>query len=138
MKRFGFVLLGGLFLFALFGLSEGFGAAAPGLTRTQSGGGVTVKVTYLNPQGADDARFQVLLDTHSVSLDGYDLKALAILRDEGGKEYQPTQMENKGSGHHREITLIFPKPSAETKKLDLVIKDIAKVKERSFSWDLSQ
>lgn len=138
MKRFGFVLLGGLFLFALFGLSEGFGAAAPGLTRTQSGGGVTVQVTYLDPQGADDAHFQVLLDTHSVNLDAYDLKALSLLRDETGKNYQPTKVDSKGGGHHREGTLIFPKPAAETKRIELVIKDIAKVKERSFSWDLSQ
>ena len=136
MKRFGFVLLKGLFLLGLFGLSEGFGAAAPGLTRTHTGGGVTVKVTYLNPKETESVRFEVVLDTHSVNLDGYDLKVLSVLRDEMGKEYQPTQVENKGSGHHREIILIFPKSSSGAKRLDLVIKDIAKVKERSFSWDL--
>lgn len=135
MKRFGYVLVG-IILVGLFAASDGYGAAAPGLTRTHSGAGVTVKVTYLNPQGTDGSRFEVVLDTHSVNLDGYDLKALSVLRDETGNEYQSTQVENKGSGHHREIILIFPKSSSGAKRLDLVIKDIAKVKERSFSWDL--
>ena len=135
MKRFGYVLVG-IILVGLFAASDGYGAAAPGLTRTHSGAGVTVKVTYLNPQGTDGSRFEVVLDTHSVNLDGYDLKELSVLRDETGKEYQSTQVENKESGHHREIILIFPKSSSGAKRLDLVIKDIAKVKERSFSWDL--
>ena len=136
MKAFTLILLGGLLLVDLSGSRESFGAADLGLTRTHSGGGVTVKVTYLNPQGTDDTRFQVALDTHSVNLDGYDLKNLSLLRDDAGQSYQATKVENKGSGHHREITLIFPKPSDGTKRFELVIQDIAKVKERSFSWDL--
>jgi hypothetical protein len=129
------LLWGGAILAGLLNVAESYGAAAPGLTRTHSGGGVTIKVTYLNPQGADDARFQVVLDTHSVNLDGYDLKALSLLRDETGKEHQPTKVENKGVGHHREVTLIFRKASSNAKRLELVIKDIAGVKERSFRWD---
>lgn len=136
-KRFKF-LLGAAILFGLFGVGQSFGAAAPGLTRTHSGGGVTVKVTYLNPQEAEDTRFQVVLDTHSVNLDSYDLKNLSLLRDDAGQSYQATKVENKGSGHHREVILIFPKPSDGAKRLELVIQDIAKVKERAFSWDLSQ
>ena len=131
-------LFGELLLFGIFGGSKVFGATVPGLTRTHSGGGVTVKVTYLNPQGTGDARFEVVLDTHSVNLDGYDLRALSILRDETGKEYQSTQVENKGSGHHREIILIFPKSSSGAKQIELMVKDIAGIKERSFRWDLSQ
>jgi hypothetical protein len=131
-------LFGGLLLFGIFGGNKVFGATVLGLTRTHSGAGVTVKVTYLNPKETESVRFEVVLDTHSVNLDGYDLKVLSVLRDETGKEYQSTQVENKGSGHHREIILIFPKSSSGAKRLDLVIKDIAKVKERSFSWHLSQ
>ena len=138
MKTFTLILLGPLLLVGLSGLRESFGAADSGLTRTHSGGGVTVKVTYLNPQDTDNAQFQVALDTHSVNLDSYDLKNLSLLRDDAGQSYPPTQVENKGSGHHREFTLIFPKPSAGTKRLEFVIQDIAKVEERSFRWDLSQ
>ena len=111
-------------------------AAAPALTRTHSGGGVTAKVTYLNPQGTEDTRFEISLDTHSVDLDSYDLKALSLLRDDAGKVYQPTKVENKGSGHHRQLVLVFPKPAPGNKRLELVVKDVAGVKERSFVWDL--
>ena len=78
----------------------------------------------------------MVLDAHSVNLDGYELKTLSLVRDEMGKEYQPTGVENKGSGHHRETVLSFPKGSPEAKRLELVIKDIAGVKERTFRWDL--
>jgi hypothetical protein len=128
--------LAGLFVIVLLGIGVGHAAVPAGLTRTDAAGGVTVKVTYLNPQGTADARFDIALDTHSVNLDAYDLKALSLLRDEVGKDYQPTHVENKGSGHHRQITLVFPKPSAEAKKLELVIKDMAGVRERVFRWDL--
>jgi hypothetical protein len=104
--------------------------------RTVSGGGVTTKVTYLNPNTNDEPRFQVVLDTHSVSLDAYDLTSLTILRDDTGKNYLPTRAENKGSGHHREVTLVFPKLSPEAKRIEIVINDIANVRERTFRWNL--
>lgn len=129
-------LFGGLLLFGIFGGNKVFGATVLGLTRTHSGAGVTVKVTYLNPKETESVRFEVVLDTHSVNLDGYDLKTLALLRDETGKELQPTQVENKGSGHHREFFLTFPKPSDGANRLELVIKNIARVKERPFRWEL--
>ena len=117
-------------------IGESLGADAAGITRSNSGGGVAVKVTYPHSQGADETRFELVLDTHSVNLDAYDLKALSLLRDDTGGNYQPTQVENKGSGHHREITIVFPKPSPSVKRLELVIKDVAGIKERSFLWDL--
>jgi len=126
----------GVPLLLALGIDNTFPAGAPGLTRTHSGGGVTVKVTHLNPEAKDEARFQVVLDTHSVNLDSYDLKVLSLLRDGTGKEYQPEQVENKGSGHHREVVLSFPKPPPANKRLELVIKGIAGVKERAFRWDL--
>src|SRR4030095_3511753 len=125
----------GSLLFTLLLVTQSL-AAAPALTRTHSGGGVTAKVRYLNPQGTEDTRFEISLDTHSVDLDSYDLKALSLLRDNAGKVYQPTKVENKGSGHHRQLVLVFPKPAPGNKRLELVVKDVAGVKERSFVWDL--
>jgi hypothetical protein len=90
-------------------------------------------VTYLNPQGMEDARFQIVLDTHAVNLDNYYLKNPSLLHDDKGQMYQPKEIEAKGTGHHREITLIFPKPSPNAKRLDLVIKEIAGVEKRSAS-----
>ena len=131
-------LLIGLVLTGFVGVGETFSAAATagGVTQTVSGGGVTAKVTYLNPRGSDDPRFQVVLDTHSVALDDYDLKTITVLRDDTGKTYLPSGEENKGSGHHREVTLIFPKVAPEAKRLELVIRDVAGVKERIFGWNL--
>ena len=100
------------------------------------GGGVTAKVTYLNPTSGEDPRFAVVLDTHSVNLDGYDLKTVSALRDDRGKNYLPIGTENKGSGHHREVVLTFSRVPPEVKRVELTIKDVAGVKERVFRWDL--
>lgn len=122
-----------LLLMFLLAAAESFAAGAVGSTQTVSGGGVTVKVTYL-AQSEHESRFSVAMDTHSVNLEGYDLKALSILRDDTGIVLQPTRIENKGSGHHREVILTFPRPSLKRKWLELVIKDIAGEKERTFRW----
>lgn len=132
-KMFVFLLLGEAFLIGWIVSGRSFGAEAS-LIRTHSEGGVTIEMTYLNPGVVDDARFQMILNTHSVNLDSFDARTSSVLRDETGKEYQPSKVENKGSGHHRELVVIFPKPGG--KKLELVVKDVAGVKERSFRWDL--
>ena len=123
----------GFFVSVLFGNGESLSAVSD-KTQTVSGGGVTVKVTYLE-QTDHEARFSVVLDTHSVNLDAYDLNVLSVLRDDTGLTMKPTGAENKGSGHHREIILTFPRLSLNRKWLELVIKDIAGVKERTFRWD---
>ena len=130
------ILLLGLYLSGFLGNGAGFAATPANLTQTVSGGGVTAKVTYLNSGSNEDPRFLVVLDTHSVNLDAYDPKSIFVLRDDGGKTYTPTAVENKGSGHHRESSLTFAKPAAEVKRLEIVIKDVAGVKERIFRWNL--
>lgn len=128
------ILLAALVLSGLLERGESFGAAASNATQTVSGGGVAAKVTYLKSN--DDLRFEVVLDTHSVALDGYDLKAIIFLRDESGKTYLPNAVESKGSGHHRQASVIFPKIARGAKRVELVIKDVGGVKERIFRWDL--
>ena len=123
-----------LCLASFINVGAGLAAEGLGLPQTQSGGGVTVKVTYL-AQTEHEAKFSVVLDTHSVNLDLYELKALSVMRDDTGLAMQATGAESKGSGHHREIVLTFPRPSLDRKWLELVIKDIAGVKERTFRWD---
>lgn len=135
MKALKLVMLAFVLISSVFA-GETFGAAASNMTQSVAGGGVTTKVTYLNPTSIDDPRFQVVLDTHSVDLDAYDLNTHAVLRDGAGKTYAPVAAENKGGGHHRQVTLIFPKLTQESKRVELVIKDIAGVKERTFVWNL--
>jgi hypothetical protein len=130
------LLLAGLLLSGVLGSGESFGAAASQATRTDSGGGVTIKVTFVDSKTSNDLRFQVVLDTHSVNLDGYDLKTISVLRDDAGNTYSRTAVENKGSGHHRETIVSFAKVATGTKRVELVVRDVAGVKERIFRWDL--
>ncbi len=123
-----------LYLASFIGAGAGLAAEGLGPPQTQSGGGVTVKVTYL-AQTEHESKFSVVLDTHSVNLDGYDLKTLSLIRDDTGLTMAPTGAESKGSGHHREIVLTFPRPTLERKWLELVLKDIGGVKELTFRWD---
>jgi len=131
MKAF----LAGLFLSALLGGTQSFAAVATQTTQTNSGGGVTVKVTRLDSSPGGDLRFRVVLDTHSVNLDGYDLNRVIVLRDAATNVYHPASVENKGSGHHREATVTFAKPK-NNKRIELVMKGIAGVHERVFQWEL--
>jgi len=131
VKTFNTILAGLLFSTSLL-----VNAMASDATQTVTGGGVTVKVTYLNPKQDDGARFQVALDTHSVNLDSYDFKTIAVLRDDSRNTYLPTAVENKGSGHHRQATVAFGKLASGAKYVELVIKDLAATKERTFRWDL--
>lgn len=118
-------------------ISATHSASTSDQAKTVAGGGVTVKVTYLE-QTVHESRFLVSLDTHSVNLDSYDLKSLALIRDDTGLVMRPTAVENKGSGHHREVVLTFPRPSNDRKWLEVVIRDVAEVKERLFRWDRQQ
>ena len=130
-------LIGLVLNLAIF-IDVGVGVTAEGLDspQKQTAGGVTVKVWYLG-QTDHESKFSMELDSdsHSLDLNVYDLKALSVLRDDTGLTMVPTGAENKGSGHHREVILTFPKPTLERKWLELVIKDIAGVKERTFRWD---
>lgn len=113
------------------------------LTREDSQGAVTVKVTPLNlkaPSATLD--FAVVLDTHSVDL-SMDLAELAVLRVDTGVEVDAAAWPI-GSGHHYEGTLSFPAQTADgTSLLDgattltLVIQDVD-APERLFEWSLTQ
>lgn len=132
MKRF-LVSLVILYLVGAANIAAGFAAEGLGAPQSQPGGGVTVKVTYL-AQTEHEAKFSVVLDTHTVNLEKYDIQSLSVMRDDTGLTMGPIRVENKGSGHHREVVLTFARPSTERKWLELVIKDIAGVKERVFRW----
>jgi hypothetical protein len=112
------------------------GEAASSPSQAVAGGGVTAKVILLNPKGAEGPRF--VLDPHSVNLDAYDSKNIAVLRDDARNSYVPVALENKGSGHHREASVSFPKISPESERIELVIKDVAGVEQRTFVWKLDQ
>lgn len=110
------------------------GEAPPGSKQSVAGGGVTVAVTFVKER-ADGPTFEVVLDTHSVNLDGYRFEEIARLRDGRGGEVAPAAVEGAtGSGHHREATVRFAWPDPKPKTLELVVKGVAGVPERVFRW----
>lgn len=65
---------------------------------------VTIAASWL----ADAApAVRVVMDTHSVDLDGFDLKTLARVRLDGGPWAVPSSWDAAKGGHHREGTLTF-------------------------------
>ncbi len=121
-------------------VGQGLAAPAPQakLTHQVAGGGVTVTATLLKDQPEGTA-IKLALDTHSVDLDGYKFDALATLRDETGKTYPVEGVEQAGGGgHHRQAIVRFGKVSAEAKMIELIVRDVAGVKERIFHWSTTE
>lgn len=115
------------------------GSASPSgqLTRTSDGGEVTVVVAWAGPSAG--AVFHVTLDTHSVDLDPLDL-ADAILRNDRGETLLPRPWAAPKGGHHRQGTLSFEGDAArflaDARWIELVVKDVGELPERSFRWEL--
>lgn len=104
-------------------------------TKTDEQGQVTVKVT---PKTLNDTewKFDVIFDTHSVELD-QDIMQIAELLDSQGNVYKPIAWEGAGpGGHHREGILIFNPTQPLPEYVELKIKDVGGISERSFRWNI--
>lgn len=114
------------------------GQPVNGLVQANSEGSVTVEVKWVGDRNGS-LTFVVSMDTHSVNLDKIDLGAQAVLRDDTGEEYRPVSWRSAPGGHHRSGTLTLPVPSSvsQLKYLELVISNVAGVKERVLRWQLS-
>lgn len=115
-------------------------ASGLGSSQTVEGNGVSVTLTW---QGQEAGLvFSVGMDTHSGSLDGYDLARLAVLRTGSGQEVAPASWDAPSGGHHRKGTLTFPSTGPDGKPLieagsgpvTVIIKDVAGVEQRVFTW----
>lgn len=79
----------------------------------------------------------VAMNTHSVELD-YDLARLAVLRTDRGDEVIPLRWDGARGGHHVNGTLYFPAMDLKgVQWVELVIREVAGVPERTFRWELS-
>ena len=108
------------------------------LSQQVAGGGVTVAATLLKDQ-AEATAIKLVLDTHAGNLDGYKFEAIAALRDDTGKTYPVEAVEQaSGGGHHRQAVLRFEKLSSEARSIELIVKDVAGVKERIFRWNTTE
>jgi hypothetical protein len=133
-------------------LSQGNGSPAassaisPRLASTpdqgNSGGDVTVRLTWTGPEAGP--MFNVVMDSHSVNLDPYDLGKMVVLRTNDGRESAPLSWDAPAGGHHRKGQLVFselaldgkPLVAADTESIELVIYDLSDVPTRSFKWQL--
>ena len=105
-------------------------------TKTDEQANVTVTVIPSDLSvDSKEWKFDVVMDTHSVELD-QDMTKIAILIDEQGKEYKAINWEGPSGGHHREGVLVFEAINPMPSHLELKIKNIGGVPERSFKWDL--
>ncbi len=107
------------------------------LTRQVSGGGVTVAATLLTNR-TDGTAVRIALNTHSVNLDAVNFDTMASLRDDRGKTYALEAVESpSGNGHHRQAVLRFARADAGAKTVELIVKDVAGVEERTFRWSVA-
>jgi hypothetical protein len=99
-----------------------------------------VIATLLKEQPESTA-IRLALDTYFVNLVRYNFEDLATLRDDTGKTYPLTSVERIGSSlkpRFRQAVLRFPKVASEAKTIELVVKDVAGVKERVFRWNAAE
>lgn len=79
-------------------------------------------------------KFQITFDTHTGSLD-QDPMQTTVLTDDAGTTYKPVAWEGSGpGGHHREGMLTFAAISPMPSFVELKIKNVGGVSERSFQW----
>src|SRR5262245_13365490 len=79
------------------------------LTKRDQQGPVTVAITLLAPPpSTSPVTVRVVLDTHSVSLDGVAFERAVTVRNPDGSEEAPSAVERvTGTGHHREAVVVF-------------------------------
>ncbi len=103
--------------------------------QSSAGGSVTIEAKLLGHQ-KDSLAFEISMDTHSVNLDTYDFKQLALLRDGKGSEFSPIEWSSAPGGHHRSGKLVFAHPDQSAKTFELVIRNVAGVSERVLRWQV--
>lgn len=97
---------------------------------------VTFKITPEQSEIGKEIVFDIVIDTHTVDL-GFDMTKISVLETDFGEEYFPVKWEGSDpGGHHRSGKLYFDKLQAQTKSVTLIIKDVANVSERKFTWEL--
>lgn len=114
-----------------------------GPTRINNSGEVTIEATLQSPLSPGTTRlsFSIDMNTHSIDLDQYDLKQVTFLRDNLKRTFRPSSWQSQSGGHHRAGILTFeestPIIEKDTSYVELVINNVAEVKERVLRWEVS-
>ncbi len=109
------------------------------MVQSNNGGAVTIDMEWRGQENGSLV-FYVTMNTHSVDLDRYDLRELAVLRDNEGNEYSPTSWDSSPGGHHVRGMLSFTLPDSleqgETEYIEIIIRDVDGIEERFLKWEL--
>jgi len=98
---------------------------------------VSVKITPIElGQNAKTWKFDIAFTTHSGDLNDNLVKAVT-LTDDKGDNYQPTAWDGPGpGGHHRKGMLVFNPIQPLPAYVELKIKNVGGIAERSFKWNV--
>ena len=102
--------------------------------KKNEGGEVTVSVTPTTLKSGFPASFEIAFETHSVDL-AFDVEQIASLQDETGTVYAPHWDGSPPGGHHRKGTLRFTPDLSSPKTITILLKDIADIPTRTFTWE---
>ena len=123
-------------VFLIFGLSLAFPVAAFERQSSQENK-VRVDVVPIALVLGKPVKFEVRMNTHSVSLD-QNIVDISILKDDLGQEYLPVNWNGSpAGGHHRSGVLEFLLLKGNPSSVTLVIQNIANVPERIFKWEMA-
>ncbi len=99
---------------------------------------VNVDVVPVQLALGQQVKFDVRMSTHSVEL-SQDMVAVSLLKDSNGQEYWPENWKGSpAGGHHRSGTLEFSAIKGNPSSVTLIIRNIANVPERVFTWKVKQ
>jgi hypothetical protein len=112
------------------------------LTKSDSEGAVAIKTTFLTEKSSSNQLvFEVVMNTHSVDLQQYDLTQLATIsfgtdtNNPGTFEWEPSSQDS----HHMMGYLTWKGALDENyKKINLDLNNIDNISSRLFSWEKSK
>ncbi|OGY97424.1 MAG: hypothetical protein A2128_00110 [Candidatus Liptonbacteria bacterium GWC1_60_9] len=102
-------------------------------SQTNNEGAATISVAP-RKSANDGWEVEITLDTHSVELND-DLTKVAVLIVDNESYYPITWNGDPPGGHHREGVLIFDTINPTPPSVELKIKGVGGVPERSFKWN---
>jgi hypothetical protein len=114
-----------------------FNLFSSSLERDNKEGAVSVIAEYLPTKNSKEEgiSFRLILNTHSVDLEQYDIQNLSSLIIDKGTPTAATKWEPSGAGHHFKGILHFSETLPSGKhQLQLVVRNLDNVKERVFEW----
>lgn len=99
---------------------------------------VSVDVIPTQLTSGQQVKFEIRMNTHSVDI-SQNMVTVSTLKDSNGKEYLPKKWDGSPpGGHHRSGVLEFPVIEGKPDSVTLIIKEIANVPERTFTWKIER